>query len=130
MAPVAARLSLGLDPDQLGVPHDALVDLDWPAVRRLDDGLEGSVLLCDSFGNVLTDLTRAMLPPRPADERITCRDHEVQGLSASTAMLTQGTPVALFSSSDRLELAQVDTAGRRPAGATPGNRVSVRWGTE
>ena len=34
MAPVAARLSLGLSPDELGRPLDAArVELPWPEVR-------------------------------------------------------------------------------------------------
>ena len=39
MAPVAARLSLGLDPDRLGPPQESLVLIDEPRVRELPDGL-------------------------------------------------------------------------------------------
>ena len=44
MAPVAARLSLGFDPDRLGPLQKSLVLIDEPAVRELPDGIEGSVL--------------------------------------------------------------------------------------
>lgn len=131
LAPVAAHLSLGIDPDHLGVPQHALADLDWPAVRRLDDGLEGSVLLCDSFGNLLTDLTRAMIPAAArSTARITCRGREVLGLSRVYGDAPQGTLVALFSSSDRLELAQVGGSAATLLGAAPGDRVTIRWGTK
>src|SRR3972149_6643805 len=44
LAPVAARLSLDLDPDWLGTPQEGLVILDWPEVRTTPQAITGSIL--------------------------------------------------------------------------------------
>ena len=41
MAPVAARLSLGLDPDDLGTPAEQLVELAWPEVQQVANRIDG-----------------------------------------------------------------------------------------
>ena len=61
MAPVAARLSLGLDASQLGTPRQGLVELPEPEVRILPNKIEGRVRSIDSFGNLVTDITSEML---------------------------------------------------------------------
>ena len=129
LSPVAAHLSLGLDPDHLGIPHGPLVMLDWPAIRRADDRLEGSVLACDGFGNVITDLARDMFPPASLGPqlRVACCGREVVGLSRVYGRSPRGALVALFGSTDRLELAVVDGSAAALLAAAPGDRVTVRW---
>jgi S-adenosylmethionine hydrolase len=130
LAPVAAHLSLGLDPDHLGVPQSELVMLDWPAIQRREDGIEGSVLACDSFGNLITDLMRAMLPEASLGQRlrIACCGREVAGLSRVYGESPRGALIALFGSTDRLELAVVGGNAAAMLGAAPGDRATVRWG--
>lgn len=129
LAPVAARLSLGLDPDHLGTPMERLVMLEWPAVRVSPGRIEGSVLLVDSFGNLITDIRAAMLPSCPAarDLVVVCRDCQVTGLCRAYGDSPPGTLVALVGSSDRLELAVVQGSAAALTGATPGERVLVTW---
>ena len=55
MAPVAAHLSRGLDPEKLGPPLAKLVMLDWPEPVVSSGRIEGEVLDVDSFGNVTTN---------------------------------------------------------------------------
>src|SRR5205814_917454 len=57
MAPVAARLSLGLEPDELGRSLDRLIELQWPEVRVAANKIEGSIQSVDTFGNLVTDIT-------------------------------------------------------------------------
>jgi len=129
LAPVAARLSLGLDPDHLGTPLERLVTLQWPAVRLGVGRIEGSVLLVDSFGNLITDIRSAMLPPSFAAEdlAVVCRDYQITGLCRTYGDAPPGTLVALVGSSDRLELAVVRGSAAALTGATPGDRVIVTW---
>ena len=61
MAPVAARLSLGLSPEELGRPVEQLVELPWAEVQQVANRIEGEVIEVDSFGNLITNITRAML---------------------------------------------------------------------
>jgi len=132
MAPVAARLSLGLEPDHLGVPQDRLVMLDWPEVRLLAGRIEGSVLLVDGFGNLITDVTAAVLVEasrgrEPAGIRICCRHHQIPGLSRTYGDHPPGSPIALVGSSDRLEIAVVGGSAAATLGAGVGDPVTVRW---
>jgi len=136
MAPVAARLSLGLEPDHLGVPQDRLVVLDWPEVRLLPGRIEGSILLVDSFGNLITDVTREMLAEagrdasrgrEPAGTEIRCRDHRICGLARTYGDHPPGSPIALIGSSDRLEIAVVGGNAAATLGAGVGDPVIVRW---
>lgn len=129
LAPVAARLSLGLDPDHLGVPLERLVMLDWPEVHRGPDRIEGEVLLVDSFGNLITDIVADMLP-EPAkwpQLRIFCRGHLVSGLSRTYGNSPPGSLVALVGSSGRLELAIVGGSAATALQAERGERVRVSW---
>ena len=128
MAPVAARLSLGLDPDRLGPPQKSLVLIDEPGVRELPDGIEGSVLWVDSFGNLVTDITQTLLAGHdPITLRFRCNLQEVAGLSCTYGEHRQGALVALFGSSGRLELAVVGGGAAAELNAMPGTRVSIHW---
>ena len=69
MAPVAARLALGLDPERLGPPLDRLTTLDWPQARPTESRIYGAVIEIDAFGNLITNITADMLLGRPTDRR-------------------------------------------------------------
>src|SRR5206468_2733487 len=56
LAPVAAHLGLGVQPDQLGPPASRWVELTLPTPRLTAGRLEGEVLFVDDFGNLLTNL--------------------------------------------------------------------------
>jgi hypothetical protein len=129
LAPVAARLSLGLEPDHLGLPMERLVMLDWPDARRTPGRIEGAVLLVDSFGNLVTNIGAEILPD-PADAaraRIFCRGHLAAGVSRAYDDSSQGTLVALVGSSGRLELAAVGGNAAAAIQAGPGDQVILTW---
>lgn len=129
LAPVAARLSLGLDPAHLGVPLDRLVMLDWPEVRRGPGRIEGAVLLADSFGNLITDIVADMLPEpaRWPELRVFCRGHLISGLSRTYGDSPPGSLVALIGSSGRLELAVVNGSAAAAIQASRGDEVRASW---
>jgi S-adenosylmethionine hydrolase len=129
LAPVAARLSLGVDPDHLGVPAERLVMLDWPEVQVGPGRIEGSVLLVDSFGNLVTDVSADLLPdpPRAAQARVFCRGYLVTGLSRTYGDSASGTLIALVGSSGHLELALVGGSAAAAVRGVPGDRVNVDW---
>jgi S-adenosylmethionine hydrolase len=58
-APVAAHLSQGLAPRDVGDPVDSLVRLAIPVPIWLDDRVAGYVLHIDRFGNVVTTMPEA-----------------------------------------------------------------------
>lgn len=68
-APVAAHLSLGVEPSAIGPAHSNPVYLPWPEPRTTADGLLGEVIHVDRFGNLITNVDdtciRKMPPGRP-----------------------------------------------------------------
>jgi S-adenosylmethionine hydrolase len=129
MAPVAARLSLGLSPDELGPPIDRLTELPCPEVQRVANQIDGEVIEVDSFGNLITNITREMLAGAPNDESvsITCDEHQTQGLFTTYSDQPPMTLLALIGSGGKLELAIVDDNASMMLGVKRGAAVRVSW---
>lgn len=129
MAPVAARLSLNLEPEKLGPAQKRLVDLTWPEVRIAPDKIEGNVLLVDSFGNLITDITAKMLSGRATDSHVhlACSGRETWGIHRTYADVPAGNFVALIGSSGRLELAVVAGSAAARFNIKAGAPVVVTW---
>jgi S-adenosylmethionine hydrolase len=129
MAPVAARLSLGLSPDELGRPRDSLVPLAWPEAEKVANRITGEVIEVDSFGNLVTNISREMLAGVPTDESstITCDEHVTQGIFKTYSDQPAMTLIALVGSGDQLELAIVDENASLMLGVTVGAPVIVSW---
>ncbi|HEX8203778.1 MAG TPA: SAM-dependent chlorinase/fluorinase, partial [Isosphaeraceae bacterium] len=53
MAPAAAHLARGGDPDEFGPPRHGIVTLSTIEPRRDEHGLVGEVIFCDAFGNLI-----------------------------------------------------------------------------
>jgi len=129
MAPVAARLSLGLDPDLLGLPLEKPTMLETPTARLSPQRIEGIVQAIDSFGNLVTNITAPMLAGRPTDRRvcIVCSIYETWGIYHTYAEQPQGTLIALIGSSGRLELALVGDNAAARLGIAVGAPVVLAW---
>lgn len=129
MAPVAAHLSLGLNPDELGPTVEKLTQLDWPGAAKLANRIEGEVVAVDSFGNLTTNITREMLADVPTDETVAirCDEHETRSIFATYADQPAMTLIALIGSSDQLELAIVDDNAKIMLGVDVGTPVELYW---
>ncbi|HEY5314023.1 MAG TPA: SAM-dependent chlorinase/fluorinase [Pirellulales bacterium] len=129
MAPVAAHLSLGLHPDELGQALGELVMLDWAEVHVLPGKIQGTVSSIDSFGNLITDITSDMLRDTPTgeDTRVACDEHETLGIFRTYADQPPMTLVALIGSSGYLELAIVGDSAAAMLGIRSGTPVTVSW---
>jgi len=138
MAPVAAHLSQGLLPDLLGTPRTELVRLTPHAAsacvttgkeQGVGQKIEGEVVEVDSFGNLITNITRDMLADCPGDTSVTvrCDEHETVGIFTTYADQPPMTLVALIGSSDLLELAIVDDSAKIMLGVGAGAPVAVAW---
>jgi hypothetical protein len=129
MAPVAARLSLGLSPDKLGRPLQQLVEIPWAEVQQVPNRIEGEVIEVDSFGNLITNITRAMLAGVPSNDSVlvTCEEHETQGIFATFSDQPPMTFMAHVGSTGRLELAIVDENASAMLGVRVGAPVCVTW---
>jgi len=129
MAPVAAHLSLGLLPEELGPPHESLGKLDWPGAARVANRIEGQVVAVDSFGNLVTNISREMLAEAPTDASVAilCEGHETRGIFSTYAEQPAMTLIALVGSNDQMELAIVDDSAAAMLGAGVGAMVEVCW---
>ena len=129
LAPVAARLSLGIAPEQLGEPQGQLVQLPWAEARVTSNKIEGSVQAIDSFGNLITDIPSAALESAPRDESVTieCDEHETTCIFRTYADQPEMTLIALIGSSGHLELAIVGESAATMLGIAVGTPVTVTW---
>ena len=129
MAPVAAHVSLGVDPAELGPEHGPLTELDWPTAVRRHDRVEGIVLKIDSFGNLITNISAEMLAGHPTDDRacVICNIYETWGIYQAYGDNPSGTLVAIIDSDERLELAVVGESAAQRLGIQVGMPVVVAW---
>jgi S-adenosylmethionine hydrolase len=128
MAPVAAQLSLGLDPARLGPLHGDLVALAWLHPVITPGRIEGHVLRVDSFGNVMTNIRGAMLAG--TDDRpvyVTCKGRPAVAHVRYYAEGQAGALVSLIGSSGWLELAVIGGNAAETLQAVPGDSVHVWW---
>ena len=128
MAPVAARVAAGHPPADFGEPGWTLTSLDWPQPQVEPDQICGQVLTADSFGNLITNIPRNVLErwARGDSCLIDCAGHTLRECVRTYAERPAGTPIALFSSNQRLELAVVQGSAATTLGAGPDAEVRVR----
>jgi S-adenosylmethionine hydrolase len=130
MAPVAAHLALGTEPNELGRRAEALVDLEWPEPIISSQGVAGEVLLIDSFGNAITNIGRedvAAIGEAHA-VRIDCGGRRIRGIVATYGAAMGGEFVAVFDSQGRLEIAKVEGNAAKELQIEMGERVLVTNG--
>jgi hypothetical protein len=129
MAPVAARLGLGLEAARLGPRQVELVHLDWAEARVTANTIEGKVQSIDSFGNLITDISADALADAPRGEELAvmCDDHETRGIFNTYADQPEMTLIALVGSSGKLELAIVGESAAAMLGVGVGTPVTITW---
>jgi S-adenosylmethionine hydrolase len=129
MAPIAARLSLGHDPAEVGPLCTEFVRIPLPQARRVGQRIEGEVTEVDSFGNLITNIRDDMLADVPRDEkvRIRCDEHETVGIFNAYGDQPPMTLIALVGSGGKLELAIVDDSAKMMLGVGVGTPVVVEW---
>ncbi len=122
-APVAAHLSLGLEPSAVGPRvSDILALPPFRAVVHADGSLSGRVLHVDHFGNLITSVRAEQI--RSSRVTVQVLGHTVHGL-ASTYAHSEGL-TALIGSSGFLEIARSGASAARELGAVPGDPIIVR----
>jgi len=129
MAPIAAHLSLGLNPETLGPPFESPRDLTWPAAFKEANRISGEIVAVDAFGNLVTNITRDQLAgvPTGTETGIFCEDHETRGIFTTYADQPAMTLIALVGSNDCLELAIVNDSAAGLLGSDVGTPVEIRW---
>lgn len=120
-APVAAHLSLGLPPQEVGEPVASLTCLSIPHPRRRGDEILGHVVHVDRFGNMVTTIDGESAAGRNAE--IMVAGNRIRGISRSYA--EGGELLAVIGSGGSLEIAVRDGSATRSLGAGVGEPVVV-----
>src|SRR5262245_5970287 len=126
LAPVAAHLSLGTDPADVGPLVENWVRLEIPEPHFGRERLIGEVVFVDRFGNLITNLPAgpfAALAVRPA--RIMVGNAEVPRTVRTYAEVAPGELAALISSVDTLEIAVNQGNAAERLSAAVGTPVQV-----
>lgn len=130
-ASVAAHMASGVPPEELGTPITRLQRLPLPRIRVEWQGIRATVVHIDRFGNAITNLTHA-------DYQSWCARWDVKEpivrIGQGDILLTihrtygdvpVGQPLALFSSSGRLEIAVNGGSAQQTFGLRRGDVVWV-----
>jgi S-adenosylmethionine hydrolase len=127
IAPVAARLSRGLDPVELGPALERMVELPWPIPNIADGRVTGEVTHIDAFGNAISNLRQAdvarLAAPR-TQLRVDVRGRPLR-IHATYSQASAGDAIALFGSGGYLEIAMVNGSAANALGLTPGDAIDV-----
>jgi len=124
-APVAARLSLGFPPGDLGetITSVTMLALGRP-YQAADGSLVGHILHIDSFGNLITNIKSADLPETEQAITIEIATQLISGLSGTYA---EGKGLlALIGSSGYLEISLKGGSASDLLKAEIGNKVKIR----
>ena len=127
LAPVAAHLSLGEDPRNLGPLVDDWVRLETKPPIIESDRLIGEVIFIDHFGNLITNIPGAEFA-RLGNQRVQIMvgDQHVHHRVRAYGEAEKGTLVALVSSADLLEVAVNGGSAQKELGARVGIPVTVQ----
>ena len=126
-APVAAHLSLGVSPDELGQPAREMVWLPTPQPTRRGNNLSGQVLYADHFGNLVTNIPAQELAELGPLE-VEIKGRRINHLSRAFHDQERGKAsglLALVGSHGYLEIAVPDGSASLILGADAGEPVHV-----
>ncbi len=124
-APVAAKLSLGVDPLRMGERISRLTVLPLPKAKKTSNGdLVGEVIDIDSFGNLTTNIKADDLPNDRRSLTVEVAGRTVRGM-VSTYAEGEGL-MALIGSSGRLEIAVRNGSAAARLHAGIGDQVTLR----
>ena len=126
-APVAAHLSLGVGPGQMGPAINNPVELKAPAPYKIDDILYGQVMRVDNFGNLITNISRGDFADfvKTSKPCVYIGNMKINGLNNTYSDVDRGEPLALIDSSDRLEIAINFGRASEYMGIDPGEIVGT-----
>lgn len=125
-APVAAHLAAGTPFESLGPSVDPLVS-SWVRPTIAASSLDGEVLGIDRFGNIVTNIQRKHMAQWGQENAfdIFLKNLKIPVFALTYADLSAGRPLALWGSSDHLEIAVSQGNAAALCGARPGDRVRL-----
>jgi len=102
-APVAAYLSLGIDPDEFGPQIKEIQNLPLPAVKKTKTNIAGQIIHIDNFGNLVSNVTAEGFAEYK-NMKVRIKKSVIPRLSRTFAEVRKGDLVAYMGSSNFLEI--------------------------
>ncbi|MDO8142569.1 MAG: SAM-dependent chlorinase/fluorinase, partial [Candidatus Brocadiales bacterium] len=128
-APVAAHLSLGVKPQQLGIKINQLEQLNIPKpVYKKTGQIEGQIIYIDRFGNLITNITREHIKDLKTTQKrmeTSVGKKRILGLCNTYADVKAGEPLVLFGSAGFLEVSINQGNAQKYFKVDKGDRVIV-----
>jgi S-adenosylmethionine hydrolase len=128
--PVAAWFAKGIDPRRMGDEIKDFVKLEAPAPKRVAPTMvRGAVIHVDRFGNLVTNLTSALVTPERAamNGRLRVNNREITRLLTHYAEAAPGEPFAYIGSQGLLEIAIARASAARALEARRGTEVDFAF---
>jgi S-adenosylmethionine hydrolase len=130
-APVAAHIACGVSVEELGTPIHRLQRLPLPRIRVDWEGIRATIVHIDRFGNAISNLSRAEYEAWRI--RWDVKEPAVQVAASNTTLpivstygdVPRGKPLALFGSSERLEIAVNGGSAARELALRRGDTIKV-----
>lgn len=127
-APVAAHLSLGILPDQLGrkINQFRQIDMPNPVFAKENRRINGTILSIDHFGNLITNITEKdidNLETTTNNLTLTVGKEKIKGLSNTYADVKTGMPLMLIGSAGFLEISVNQGNAKKHFMAKQGHKV-------
>jgi S-adenosylmethionine hydrolase len=126
-APVAAHLSLGIDPNELGPELPEPVLLPSRSAVTFGKKWQGEVQFVDDFGNLITNIPACKLKSLPVRVSLGGADPRTLRWVRTYADAAAGELVCLFSSDGFFEIAEVNGSAARHLGVDAGAAVEIEW---
>lgn len=126
-APVAGHLSLGKDPKKFGPRAENFIKIKWPQPEFRGNKLLGRILWADAFGNLIMNISRQEYGPLIEGKpiRISGQGWRIDRVYRTYGEVQPGRPMALFGSSEMLEIAVNQGSARKALGLKPGDIIKI-----
>lgn len=127
LAPVAAHLSLGIEPALLGPKTTRWVQLKVEEPTCQPGRVLGSVVFVDRFGNLITNIPASAIRQPPKSLTLGTKQLPEFRWVRTYGEARRGEVVALIGSTDHLEVAVVQGSASALFAAKIGTAVAVNW---
>jgi len=115
-APVAAHLSAGVEVGRIGTRMKDPVMFEVPRPMVTANGVEGSIMHVDHFGNLITNINRELFERAFVSNsyEVVIGEERIPKISASYDQVPEGSLLAIWGSENTLEIsANLSSAARR-----------------
>lgn len=128
-APIAGHLLGGVSPEKLGKKIEPLTMNRWlfPDPKIYNNNVCGEIVYIDHFGNLISNIHSSLVNMSAKAIRVNIQQTEIQGISQHYSEVPPENLLALFNSSNLLEIACNLGNAARKLGIKEGHPVRCSW---